>query len=68
VWGTYIHGVFDAPLFRRDFLNALRKRRGWPALDFAKTRSFAEQSDALADLIRQNVDLTALDRILNLKL
>jgi adenosylcobyric acid synthase len=65
VWGTYIHGVFDAPAFRRDFLNALRKRRGWPPLDYSKSGSFAHPSDWLAQLIRKNVDLIALDRILN---
>ena len=65
VWGTYIHGVFDAPAFRRDFLNALRKRRGWPPLDYSKGGSFADPSDSLALLIRKNVDLIALDRILN---
>jgi adenosylcobyric acid synthase len=65
VWGTYLHGVFDTPLFRRDFLDALRKRRGWPPLDPRKFGSFAEPSDSLAGWIRKYVDLEALDRILN---
>ena len=64
VWGTYLHGVFDAPLFRRNFLNALRKRRGWPPLDSRKVGSFPEH-DSLAALIRKHVDLVAVDRILN---
>jgi adenosylcobyric acid synthase len=65
VWGTYLHGVFDAPAIRRDFLNTLRKRRGWPALDALKVDSPAETLDSLTALIRQHVDLVALDRILN---
>jgi adenosylcobyric acid synthase len=65
VWGTYLHGVFDAPLFRRVFLNALRKRRGWLPLDSRKVGSFTEHSDSLAALIRKHVDLAAVDRILN---
>ena len=65
VWGTYLHGVFDARLFRRDFLNALRKRRGWPPLDPSETDSLPEPLDSLAELIRKHVDLLALDRILN---
>ena len=65
VWGTYLHGIFDAPLFRREFLNALRKRRGWLPLDPAKSNSLAETSDLLAALIRKHVDLAALDRIVN---
>lgn len=65
VWGTYLHGVFDAPSFRRNFLNALRKRRGWSLLDPTKTNSLTESLDSLAELIRRNVDLAAVDRILN---
>ncbi len=65
VWGTYIHGVFDAPSFRREFLNALRRRRGWKPLDSGEAFCFAETSDSLAALIRDHVDLVALDRILN---
>ncbi len=65
VWGTYLHGVFDTPLFRRDFLNALRRRRGWPPLDSGEAGSFSESSDSLAALIRKHVDLAALDHILN---
>jgi adenosylcobyric acid synthase len=65
VWGTYIHGVFDAPLFRREFLNALRKRRGWKPLDPSDACCFAKSSDSLAALIRDYVDLVALDHILD---
>jgi len=65
VWGTYIHGVFDAPLFRREFLNALRKRRGWKPLDSREAFCFAKTSDSLATLIRDHVDLIVLDHILD---
>jgi len=65
VWGTYIHGVFDAPSFRREFLNGLRRRRGWKPLDSSEAFCFAETSDSLAALIRDHVDLVALDRILS---
>jgi len=65
VWGTYLHGVFDTPAFRRDFLNALRKRRGWAPLDPTGTNPLAELSDSLAALIRKHVDLATLDQILN---
>jgi adenosylcobyric acid synthase len=68
VWGTYIHGIFDADDFRRAFLKALREERGLgapegdgdgggeaPELSF---RAFQEaQFDKLADLVRENVDM-----------
>jgi len=33
VWGTYIHGVFDQPGFRREWLNRARIRKTLPPLD-----------------------------------
>lgn len=65
VWGTYLHGVFDAPSFRRGFLNGLRKRRGWPALVPTKDGPAAGTFGRLAALVRNHVDLSALDQILN---
>ena len=32
IWGTYLHGLFDADEFRRWFIDQLRVRRGLPAL------------------------------------
>jgi adenosylcobyric acid synthase len=65
VWGTYVHGIFDAPEFRRDFLNALRKRRAWLPLDLVHTDYLTERLGSLSTLIRKHVDLVALDQILN---
>ena len=33
VWGTYIHGVFDQPGFRRFWVNRVRRRKGLDPLD-----------------------------------
>jgi len=33
VWGTYLHGVFDQPGFRREWLNRVRIRKKLPTLD-----------------------------------
>ncbi len=35
VWGTYIHGLFDQPQFRRAWLNGLRRRKGLPPVELA---------------------------------
>jgi adenosylcobyric acid synthase len=65
VWGTYLHGVFDSPKFRRRVLNDLRARRLWPPLPFQKAILREGRLDCLADLIRTHIDLPMLDRILN---
>ena len=60
VLGTYIHGLFDNDGFRRNWLNGIRQRKGWPAL--AQNVSFSpdREFDKLAKLLRKNI---ALDKI-----
>ena len=59
VWGTYIHGIFDNDLFRRDLINSLRTRRGLAPsperIDFEKERDHA--LDRWADVLRKSIDL-----------
>ncbi|HEX5483319.1 MAG TPA: cobyric acid synthase [Terriglobia bacterium] len=63
VWGTYLHGVFDAAHFRRRILNELRLRRNWEPLSAATKTSTV--LDTLATLIRCHVDLATLNQILS---
>jgi adenosylcobyric acid synthase len=55
-WGTYVHGVFDQPGFRRAWLNRLRLRRGWKPL---RPRSWSREGeiDRLADAVERSLDL-----------
>lgn len=55
-WGTYVHGVFDRPGFRRAFLNRLRARRGWEA---RRPRGWSREAelDRLADAVGKAVDM-----------
>ena len=64
VFGTYVHGLFDAPAFRRRFLNGLRARRGWSALDVQAERSLDQTLDDWADFVAQHVDLPAIAAII----
>ena len=64
VLGTYVHGLFDAPEFRRDFLNGLRERRGWAPLPMQPGTSLDEGIDRLADFMAKHLDLAAIDAIL----
>jgi adenosylcobyric acid synthase len=65
VWGTYLHGAFDAPAFRRRILNDLRVQRSWATLPPSSSTQAAAGLDSLATLIREHLDLAILDQILN---
>ena len=64
VFGTYVHGLFDAPAFRRRFLNRLRASRGWSPLDVQIERSLDQTLDDWADFVARHVDLSAIAGII----
>jgi adenosylcobyric acid synthase len=68
VWGTYIHGLFDSAAFRREFLNPLRVRHGWPPLIPQNTRSREGDLDSLAALVSEHLDCGMLNEILTGKI
>jgi adenosylcobyric acid synthase len=49
VWGTYIHGVFDRPAFRRAWLNRVRARKQLPALAVEVSRAVTSRLDQALD-------------------
>jgi adenosylcobyric acid synthase len=63
VWGTYLHGIFDAPEFRRHFLDGLRARRGLAPLGSAAAFSPTAELDRLAQCLEEHLDCGALERI-----
>jgi adenosylcobyric acid synthase len=71
-WGTYIHGVFDNDLFRREFLMHLRAGRGdvsapWPRAEAFRYRDWKEeQYDRLAAHVRRHCDVTSIYRLMGL--
>jgi adenosylcobyric acid synthase len=64
VWGTYVHGLFDAPGFRRAFVNKLRAARGWAAVDTAAAWDPETELNRLADHVRAAVDMGAIRRLI----
>lgn len=62
VWGTYIHGLFDEPSFRRAWLNRARVRKGLPPLDIhvSELVSFRlhNELDRWADHLSTHLDLS----------
>ena len=68
VYGSYIHGVFDAPGVCDEVLKALCRRKGidFSALGtFDVTRYKERQYDLLADTVRRNMDMDLVYRVLN---
>lgn len=66
VCGTYLHGIFDNASFRRNFLNNARVKMGLKPLA-EKLSSFnpEKEFDKLAEMVRKNIDMKALYKILN---
>ncbi|MBX3324780.1 MAG: cobyric acid synthase [Nitrospira sp.] len=64
VWGTYIHGVFDEPHFRRAWLNRARMRKGLSPLErhtsTLVTARLQGELDRWADHLSRSVDLSSL--------
>ena len=71
VWGTYIHGVFDRPAFRRLWLNRIRQRKGLTAIDVTISETVSQRlSDALdrwADHVENHINLAPIRLTLGLK-
>lgn len=68
VYGSYIHGLFDAPHVADTILKALciRKGIGFDTLGTFDAAAYRErQYDILADTVRQGLDMALVYRILN---
>ncbi|BDA40192.1 cobyric acid synthase CobQ [Candidatus Atelocyanobacterium thalassae] len=63
MWGCYLHGIFENGMWRRMWLNSLRRRKKLPPLsikveDYVKQREKA--LDDIADLVESFIDLAPL--------
>ena len=67
IWGTYLHGVFDADSFRRHFIDALRRDRGLAPVGEIRARYDIEAAlDRLADTVRSHLDMNTIYRIMGI--
>lgn len=64
VLGTYMHGLFQNREFCRVFLNALRRCWGLSEDDNDMTTEKADEYDKLAKLVRKNLDISSIYRIM----
>ena len=67
VWGTYLHGVFDADPFRRWFLDRLRIRLGFkPIGKILMPYDLEPAFDRLADVVRRSLKIGEIYRLMGL--
>ena len=58
VWGTYLHGLFDADGFRRWFIDSIRVRKGLKPVGEIQARyDLEDKLDRLADIVRRSLDM-----------
>jgi adenosylcobyric acid synthase len=62
VMGTYLHGLFFNDEFRAGFLNNLRRLNGLPD-NKGGSAAKADEYDKLAELVRQNLDIAGVYKI-----
>ena len=68
VWGTYLHGLFDADAFRRWFIDGLRARRGLKPVGHVTAQYDVEPAlDRLADVVRASLRIDDIYRIMGLR-
>jgi adenosylcobyric acid synthase len=65
VLGTYIHGLFHNDEFRRAILGELAERKGKALSAFAASFSMEQQYDRLAELVRKNLDMDLILRLID---
>jgi adenosylcobyric acid synthase len=64
VYGTYIHGIFDGDGAARAVVNALSGGEGRAENEISVQRHKDSQYDALANILRDSLDMDAVYRIL----
>ena len=67
IWGSYLHGIFDADPFRRWFIDSLRKQKGLePANRILAHYDLEPAFDRLAAAVREQLDMDSIYRLLKL--
>ena len=67
IWGTYLHGIFDADSFRHWFIDSLRQRSGLGRYQGARLAYNLEPAlDRLAATVRERLDMAVVYRLLGM--
>lgn len=70
VMGTYIHGIFDNDILRRQIINNLRVKKGFQPIEISDGLSLKEQRDrdfdSLAKVVRESLNMPLIYDIMGL--
>jgi adenosylcobyric acid synthase len=69
VWGTLVHGIFDAPEFRRSFLNEIRKTKGLEPLEAFRVSAHelrVKAYDRFARLLQSHLDIATVAKLIGI--
>jgi adenosylcobyric acid synthase len=66
IFGSYLHGLFDNSNFRHALLSGLRRRKGLPEIPESSAVNQEEQFDALAEIVRHNLNMALVNKICGL--
>jgi cobyric acid synthase CobQ/L-threonine-O-3-phosphate decarboxylase len=67
IWGSYLHGIFDADPFRRWFADGLRRRKGLaPVGQVVAAYDLETAFDRLAAVVRESLRMDRVYRLLKL--
>ncbi|MDH3393512.1 MAG: cobyric acid synthase CobQ, partial [Desulfobulbaceae bacterium] len=67
LWGSYLHGIFDADPFRRWFIDRLRTKRGLAAEGKILAPYDLEPAfDRLADVVREALEMDVIYKLLGM--
>ena len=68
IWGSYLHGVFDDPIFRKELLTSIKSdaiKKYGTNQSVSITAYREQQYEALADLFSKNFNVPELNEILS---
>ena len=67
IWGTYLHGIFDADAFRRWFIDRIRVRKKMKPLKHIVAHYDLEPAlDRLAEVVREGIDVKTIYGLMGL--
>lgn len=67
VWGTYLHGIFDADEFRRWFIDRLRIKKGLePKRNVCAEYDLEPALERLAGTVRESIEMEHMYRLMGL--